>query len=205
MSEACCVDWRDRRRPIGARSDKNKFKSFRKQHNNSVNGENRKNVCGICLLSEDHILLVKQRKTGKWSLPKGAREDPETRYACMMRELFEETGVVLNDHSHTVVHNQNFFHNTIYFVHLHGGHERLTLSPQDIVEIEEAAWVKVQNIPQLSLNRIAKQVTRALRNQLTLKNFVTPLPHQGGQSGQSGQEERCSSTSSSSSSCENSE
>lgn len=56
----------------------------------------RHSVYGCILVSPElRYLLVRGRKTGKWSFPKGHIESNETPYTCAMRELYEETGVSL--------------------------------------------------------------------------------------------------------------
>jgi len=55
-------------------------------------------VYGVIMLSpKGRYLLVKGAKTGKWSFPKGHLEIRlrETPYECAIRELREETGIVL--------------------------------------------------------------------------------------------------------------
>lgn len=51
-------------------------------------------VFGTILVSPDRkILLVKGRKTGKWSFPKGHPEENEEELVCARRETYEETGI----------------------------------------------------------------------------------------------------------------
>jgi 8-oxo-dGTP pyrophosphatase MutT (NUDIX family) len=53
-------------------------------------------VYGTIIVSPDSkILLVKGRKSGKWSFPKGHPEKDETGYNCAWRETAEETGICL--------------------------------------------------------------------------------------------------------------
>ena len=49
----------------------------------------------ICMTPENRFLLVKGRKSGKWSFPKGHRNRGELAIECALRELYEETGISL--------------------------------------------------------------------------------------------------------------
>lgn len=57
---------------------------------------------GFILLSSDltHLLLVNDRRSGKWGFPKGHREvDDSTDLATAIRECREETGLIPSDYT----------------------------------------------------------------------------------------------------------
>lgn len=47
----------------------------------------------ICRNSINKYLLVQGRKTGRWSWPKGHIRDGEKMNDCVVREMYEETGI----------------------------------------------------------------------------------------------------------------
>lgn len=54
-----------------------------------------RDICGAVLVNKDRtggefVLLIHQMESGKWGIPKGAREEGETRAQCVIRELVEE-------------------------------------------------------------------------------------------------------------------
>jgi len=51
-----------------------------------------------------NILLVKQRKNGIWSFPKGSVKYGETMFQGALREAFEETGIDFSTHRHLAVY-----------------------------------------------------------------------------------------------------
>lgn len=53
-----------------------------------------RNSCCI-LICQKHILMVRDRVSGKWSTPGGQKDPGESDFATMKREYFEETGMPL--------------------------------------------------------------------------------------------------------------
>lgn len=51
----------------------------------------------IIYSSENRLLIVQGRKTGKWSFPKGHKMEGETAHECSLRETYEETGLIIED------------------------------------------------------------------------------------------------------------
>ena len=129
---------------------KDPFESFRKQGHRTV--------CGSCIISEGHVLLVKQRECAKWGFPKVSKEWTESKYACMVRELREETGIQLHQVFHEFLFSKTFFESTIYFFKMPSIINNL--KPNDTREIEMAAWVPLSELKNLCLNRITDFIKR---------------------------------------------
>jgi len=66
-------------------------------HRNSQRSQNR--VYGTIIFSADgRILIVQGRETGKWSFPKGHKNDvKEAPLECALRETWEESGLILGN------------------------------------------------------------------------------------------------------------
>jgi 8-oxo-dGTP pyrophosphatase MutT (NUDIX family) len=129
---------------------KDPFESFRKQGHRTV--------CGSCIISQGHVLLVKQRECEKWGFPKGSKEWTESKYACMVRELREETGIQLHQVFHEYLFSKTFFESTIYFFKMPSIINNL--KPNDTREIEMAAWVPLTELKNMCLNRITDFIKR---------------------------------------------
>ena len=62
--------------------------------------------CGVLLLNKDFekFLIIYQNESLKWGLPKGYLESHEMinkkYFDCAKRELFEETGIMINTHKY---------------------------------------------------------------------------------------------------------
>jgi len=88
---------------------------------------------------------VKGRRSGKWSFPKGHLESEESSLECALRELYEETGIQLNEkpsRSYKLSVGQYFIFEM----------EETELSVRDHNEIEEAAWIPFDRLPQMNCN-----------------------------------------------------
>lgn len=94
----------------------------------------------ICVNNNGKILLVRGRQSHKWSFPKGHMERGETAESCARRELYEETGLNI-DNSYTSFHK---LFGGGYFVFPIEGEP--AVAPVDTREIAECGWWSLNNI-----------------------------------------------------------
>ena len=116
----------------------------------------------ILVSSENKILLVRGRRTGKWSFPKGHPNKDESHDDCARRETIEETGIQIDD-----IFDQSIcLASGKYFIH------RMNHQPQaipvDTNEVMDVAWWTIHQIQRLSVNI---DVSYFLKNHL---NFLWP-------------------------------
>jgi 8-oxo-dGTP pyrophosphatase MutT (NUDIX family) len=95
----------------------------------------------------NRIILVKGRRTGKWSFPKGHKNRNESYLACAIRETLEETGLDLDGQRHVACHKLSV--GVYYFFELE---EEVELCPCDTEEVEEAGWFGIDEIRTMSCN-----------------------------------------------------
>jgi len=101
----------------------------------------------VCISSTNKVLLVKGRKTGKWSFPKGHKHRKETYIECALRELLEETGITLQ--GNTSISSTKLSVGEYYFFEVE---EEIEPNIRDTNEIMEARWVDIDDIRELSCN-----------------------------------------------------
>lgn len=113
---------------------------------------------GVILICNNEILLVKGKKTGKWSFPKGHKEKDENAYSTAHRELFEETGIVLEENLKYVKILTYYKGDYVYFVY---NIDKKIISPciHDNHEVLKVEWV---NIEDLKTNKYNKNCTLSL-------------------------------------------
>jgi 8-oxo-dGTP pyrophosphatase MutT (NUDIX family) len=106
------------------------------------------NQCGVILLngfSSPLVLLIFQKASQKWGLPKGHLTDKEKfkkdYYLCAKRELFEETGIYLSTNKHkywgSVLLNNKIFYVIQIFK------DYIYVNPIDKNEISDYKWFPI--------------------------------------------------------------
>jgi len=103
-----------------------------------------------------YYALIQGRYTGKWSFPKGHSKKGEEPYDCVIREIFEETGI--NNLPNSVEdYRIGFGHYYIFDVEM-----KYNLQPQDKNEVMNTKWVTVEEMNDLKLNVDASYFKRMM-------------------------------------------
>ena len=95
----------------------------------------------------NRVLLVKGRRSGKWSFPKGHKNGSETYMACALRETIEETGIDLTGMKPKACHKLSA--GEYYFFELASEIEPVV---KDTGEVEAAEWFTLDEMAELSAN-----------------------------------------------------
>jgi 8-oxo-dGTP pyrophosphatase MutT (NUDIX family) len=103
--------------------------------------------CGIIFFNteENKYLLVQGKKSGKWGFPKGHQESKETEKETAIRELHEETGIII---SADELNEKIRFKNNVYFKVFSDCKPNIKIV--DTNEILKVAWFtlyEIINIP----------------------------------------------------------
>lgn len=118
----------------------------------------------------NRILLVKGRKSGKWSFPKGHKIGSENYLACALRETMEETGIDLSGSVPMACHRLSA--GEYYFYELP---EELEPSVKDSHEVEEVGWFTLEEISQMNCNvDVNCFLGRVYRRQRRSKSTIPP-------------------------------
>lgn len=108
--------------------------------------------CGGIIVDEniEKLLVVYQRASRKWGLPKGHMNQNEIsnndKLTCSKREILEETGLNLNLTPNTVIGKENMNNKLFYIYKLGCSAENLRLSPEDKNEILHVVWLNLETI-----------------------------------------------------------
>jgi len=100
----------------------------------------------ICINNSGEVLLVRGRRSQKWSFPKGHCKADETDIQCALRELKEETGLIIED-SYASYHK---LRGAGYFIFAIQGNPPVKIG--DHWEIDEVSWCPIDNLPRIDSN-----------------------------------------------------
>jgi len=109
---------------------------------------NEKREAGIALLYGTKILLVFQRASLLWGIPKGNKKDGEDLYACALREFYEETGVIITGYDEYIGKLKIGNITCFIFETL----EKYVPIPIHTEEIIRAEWMYINNVKHLRHN-----------------------------------------------------
>ncbi len=124
-------------------------------------------VTGI-LIEDERILLVKQRLNDarNWSLPGGTLETGETLEECMIREMREETGLLVAIEKLLYVcdrisENRHVVHIT-FKLRRTGGNLQLGSEPEPFANpISAVTWVPVAELTQYGFSKCFRELVQA--------------------------------------------
>jgi 8-oxo-dGTP pyrophosphatase MutT (NUDIX family) len=110
----------------------------------------------VLVVSEDKVLLVKGwLGSGKWILPGGGRHYGESAESAVLRELQEETGIVLNEDALQDIGEAHFAHYGLRYTY----QQFITTLPKPItpklrrLEIIDAVWMPLADINDTIVDR----------------------------------------------------
>jgi len=95
------------------------------------------------------VLIVHGRASCKWGLPKGGIEKDETNLDCAMREIEEETGLVIKLKK---THKKIRIHSTYYYI-INLLSKNYNIEPIDKKEISQIQWIDINKINYTNINR----------------------------------------------------
>lgn len=125
--------------------------------------------CGIILFhpTEESVLMVKQRCSGKLSIPKGRiKKGRETTLQCALREMEEETGIDLAKVPHifrgriSIGFDRDHYY---YIVNLRKHLHDKEIIPKDKREIVYAQWIELSKIHRVRMNVVSRKILERVK------------------------------------------
>ena len=102
-----------------------------------------------CITSGKYLLV--KGFTGKWSFPKGHREKNESPNDCAKREIYEETGIQIQD-----IHNKKATRISLYYYYNIDLDEEILINPIDVNEIKDIKWFLPEETEFIEKNKDVK-------------------------------------------------
>ncbi|NBR60883.1 MAG: NUDIX hydrolase [Actinobacteria bacterium] len=115
----------------------------------------------IAITTNQKILLVRGKRTGKWSLPKGHIENEETPEECAKREMSEETGIIIKEFSR----KNDIAKLKVGIYYFFETDTEIVLNPNDMSEITESGWFSLAELvtKDMEFNVDANYIFRCLK------------------------------------------
>lgn len=108
-----------------------------------------KNSCRGIVIKNNKILLSYEKNTENYSLPGGGREEGETDRDCCIRELLEETGIIIET-DNPILEINHFFGNkkriNRYFICKAIGKTEQSLTEEEILLGTKPKWILTNEI-----------------------------------------------------------
>lgn len=104
---------------------------------------------GVLLIAKKHILLVKEKSSDKWGLPKGSIQKGETTGDCWRRELKEETQIDIDRYLYRITWSKVINRYVIYTVKLSiddKTFDQLKTQESKSEEITQVKWMEINSI-----------------------------------------------------------
>lgn len=132
---------------------------------------------GVILLNRNcsKILLVNQRVSGRWGLAKGHRESAEGLLECCLRELYEETGIILAASNKDRIGNPLILVDKKYFIFSVEEYNMVRVRKYEATaEISCACWVAVEKLVSFVNSNPCNQPLRELVNLISTYALLNP-------------------------------
>jgi len=134
---------------------------------------------GALILSSDlkNCLMVFQKSSKLWGIPKGQREKNEDSFMCMLREVREEIGLNLNNIKFEILGNILIYKESyIYIIRLFLDILPILSPPfergNQNHEISKIEWVKINDSFKRKNNSITKNALHSFKKYIENKNCV---------------------------------
>jgi len=131
------------------------------------NIKNRKCCGGIIIYNDKfrnkiYIIIINDRASSKWGLPKGGIEKNESYIECAMREIKEETGLNIKLTENT---KKIKIHGTYYYL-INLINMNINIKPIDTNEISAIRWIDINKINN------NYRINRELRDVLLKRRYI---------------------------------
>ena len=107
-------------------------------------------------VEEVKFLVVRGKESGIWSFPKGRKQDDEIDEVCAIREVFEETGIQIDD-----LNNRRKFkvgRNTYFIIEVDDLDKYNEFNITDTFEVDLVEWKTVGELRKLDCNKDIRSV-----------------------------------------------
>lgn len=134
-----------------------------------------RNACRGIVIENSEILLSYESVTGQWMIPGGGLEENESEADCCIREVAEETGILVNA-SECMLEIDEYYENwkliNKYFICKVKGTAEPRLTERERNVGMEARWLSVDNAKNIFSKHASYTETDEMRRGLYLREYT---------------------------------
>lgn len=132
-------------------------------------------ACRGIVIENSEILLSYESVTGQWMIPGGGLEENESEADCCIREVAEETGILVNA-SECLLEIDEYYENwkliSKYFICKVKGTTNTKLTEREQKVGMEARWLSVDNAKNIFSKHASYTETDEMRRGLYLREYM---------------------------------
>lgn len=132
-------------------------------------------ACRGIVIENSEILLSYERVTGQWMIPGGGLEENESEADCCIREVAEETGILVNA-SECLLEIDEYYENwkliSKYFICKVKGTTNTKLTERERNVGMEARWLSIDNAKNIFSKHTSYTETDEMRRGLYLREYT---------------------------------
>ncbi len=104
------------------------------------------------------FLVVRGKESGIWSFPKGTIDNNESDEVCAVREVYEETGIVINDNELNKKAKCRIGRNTYFILEVYNEEKYNSFDIKDKFEVDLVEWKYLSELKSLSCNKDIRNI-----------------------------------------------
>jgi 8-oxo-dGTP pyrophosphatase MutT (NUDIX family) len=124
-------------------------------------------------IKDTKFLVVRGKDTGIWSFPKGRMDDNEDEEVCAIREVYEETGILIDNLKEN--DRLKLGRNTYFIINVDDINKYNTFNIKDTFEVDVVEWKTFSELKKLSCNKDIRAIITYPEKQYTYHNLIFSL------------------------------
>lgn len=119
------------------------------------------------------FLVVRGKETGIWSFPKGRMDDNEDEEVCAIREVYEETGILIDNLKEN--EKLKLGRNTYFIIYVDDINKYNTFNIKDTYEVDIVEWKTFSELKLLSCNKDIRAIITYPEKKFNYHNLIFSL------------------------------
>lgn len=120
--------------------------------------------------NDTQFLVVRGKDSGIWSFPKGRMDENEDEEVCAIREVYEETGILIE----SLKGNERLKigRNTYFIIYVESVDEYKEFNIRDTYEVDIVEWKKFSELKNLSCNKDIRSIITYPEKKFNYHNLI---------------------------------